>query len=316
MFGLLADGEQGTDAGHTTPMGISRSKAGDFLYKVRGERVRAASTLAETLPLQLLNNESFGLLEGSPGRRRQFIDWGVFHVEHAYRDLWRRFQGCLAHRTALIRRVKMTGSELESWDKELVGLSNQVTEHRLRYLDQVLPLIEAVLAEFPVVPATKLSFAFRQGWERGKGFEDVLAADRERDQLVGTTHHGPHRADLAIRCGTAGAGEVLSRGQIKIVIVAMILAQGYLFRRLTGKCCVYLLDDLGAELDFENLCHVARLLQELDAQVFVTGTESPSAINPWSCVNGSKMRKMRVFHVEQGKVTSPDGVWSLEEASQ
>ena len=34
--------------------------------------------MAETLPLQLINPDSFRLLEGAPKIRRQFLDWGVF----------------------------------------------------------------------------------------------------------------------------------------------------------------------------------------------------------------------------------------------
>lgn len=304
VFGLLNQDGQGAD-GRGTPIGIARDKAGDFTYKIAGQPVRAASALAEILPLQLLNSQSFALLEGSPGRRRQFIDWGVFHVEHAYQDTWRRFQRCLNHRNALVRHVKMAVSELEIWDGELAELSSRVTEHRAQYLELVIPLIEELVAEFPAVASNKLSFSFRQGWEKGKRLEDVLRDDWARDRLAGTTHHGPHRADLVIRCGAVPASDVLSRGQIKVLIIAMLLAQGYLFRQLTGKGCVYLLDDLGAELDKENLRRIAALLRNLDVQVFVTGTELPGTVALWS---GGCGKETRVFHVEQGKVAPQQAV--------
>jgi DNA replication and repair protein RecF len=52
-----------------------------FQIRIDGQNARSAAQLAEILPLQLINPDSFRLLEGAPKIRRQFLDWGVFHVE-------------------------------------------------------------------------------------------------------------------------------------------------------------------------------------------------------------------------------------------
>ena len=56
-------------------LGVSRLRDGDFQIRIDGQSVRSASQLAHALPLQLINPDSFRLLEGNPRIRRQFLDF-------------------------------------------------------------------------------------------------------------------------------------------------------------------------------------------------------------------------------------------------
>ena len=68
--------------GSDVPIGINRTFEGEASFKANGIIVPSAAELATYLPVQVINSETFLLLEGSPKVRRQFIDWLVFHVEH------------------------------------------------------------------------------------------------------------------------------------------------------------------------------------------------------------------------------------------
>jgi len=80
VFGQVELGEAQSSA-----LGISRDRSGEVRIRINGQTVRSAAELADALPLQLINPDSFRLLEGAPKLRRQFLDWGVFHVEQAGR---------------------------------------------------------------------------------------------------------------------------------------------------------------------------------------------------------------------------------------
>jgi DNA replication and repair protein RecF len=71
--------------------------------------------LASELPLQLIDAHSFNLLEGGPSQRRQFLDWGVFHVEQTYGDVWKRFQKALKQRNQLLRHGRIEEESLSAW---------------------------------------------------------------------------------------------------------------------------------------------------------------------------------------------------------
>lgn len=292
VFGILHAPEEQRDI----PVGVQRTSKGEFQFKVDGAPVASASDLVEELPLQLLNSDSFGLLEGGPLNRRQFLDWGVFHVEHTYPALWKAYQRCLKHRNSLLRRDRIDGSELALWDSEFARLGEQVHEARKRYLGAFKPVFERVLGELSDVPG--ISFGYQPGWDHQAPLLDVLKAGIDRDQRTRTSNYGAHRADLRIKASGRSANEVLSRGQIKTVVCAMRIAQGYLYHQVTDKQCVYLLDDLPSELDAEHRRRVGRLLQELGAQVFITGVFQDDLRASWP-----NEGEVAMFHVEHGVVT-------------
>jgi DNA replication and repair protein RecF len=290
VFGLLQK------EGKEIPMGVSRSRQGDFLFKVDGEPVTSASSLAEAMPLLILNSDSFHLLDGGPQFRRQFIDWGVFHVEHNYRNTWQRFRRALKQRNSLLRRDRIDEALLVVWDAEFVSLAEQINDYREQYLADLIPRISEVLAELS--PLEGFEFKHYAGWDTTKNLTDVLLADRQRDLQGKTTHHGPHRADLRVRFSKQPANDLLSRGQIKILVTAMQVAQGYLYHEKTGCQCLYLLDDLPSELDIEHRRKVGELLYRLGAQAFITGVVREDLRSSWP----EDDKNIRMFHVEHGRI--------------
>jgi len=52
--------------------------------RINGKDVKQVSELSSLLPVQIINPDVHKLLEQGPKYRRQFIDWGVFHVEHGF----------------------------------------------------------------------------------------------------------------------------------------------------------------------------------------------------------------------------------------
>src|SRR5690554_7378508 len=67
-----------------------RLKSGDHLLKLNGSVLTAQSEATHWLPVQVIDPNTFKLLNGSPEERRQFLDWGVFHVEQKFLNHWKR----------------------------------------------------------------------------------------------------------------------------------------------------------------------------------------------------------------------------------
>ena len=302
VVGHVADDDESPSA--LVPVGIQRERKGGLAMKVGGAPVYSASQLANTLPTLVLNADSFGLLEGGPSGRRRYLDWGVFHVEQSYQKLWKDFQRVLKQRNSLLRRDRIDGNLLATWDREFVHLSAKVDEYRQRYTAKLVPLIEdAFVALTGEVVKKELSFSYYPGWDKSRTFADVLADNQDRDSHLKATQYGPHRADLRVRAGRTNASELLSRGQIKALVAAMQVAQGQLFKMATGKQCLYLLDDLPAELDIRHRQAVGQLLVDLGAQVFVTGVARSDLVSIWPQI---EQKNIGLFHVEHGRV-HPEG---------
>ncbi len=279
------------------PIGISRAVDGEANFKVNGVMVASAADLAAYLPIQVINSDTFLLLEGSPKTRRQFIDWLVFHVEPQFYPAWKALQRCLKHRNSLLRRDRIDRFELASWDQELALLTEKIHEFRAACMQEFEQSFVGLLNEFLILEGIKLSYY--RGWDKERNFAEVLAEGFERDQRLGYTQMGGHRADLKITINGHDAAELLSRGQQKLLVCALKIAQGYVFSRLTGRKSVYLIDDLPAELDDKHRQRLVHWLDTMKTQVFITGVERETLVSSW---RDKTDITPKMFHVEQGRV--------------
>ena len=292
-------------SGSSHQLGIKRTSKGQFEARVDGQSLQSAVQLVAELPLQLIDAHSFMLLEGGPLQRRQFLDWGVFHVEHTYTEVWRRFQKTLKQRNQLLRHGRMEEEMLSTWTAELIPLCQQITEFRRAYLAQLSTQIHRALSAFDGLG--KVSFDYYCGWDDGRSLEEVYVQDQARDIATKTTNHGAHRADIRIKVDGQPAADHLSRGQIKLLVYALKLAQASHYREKSGESCLFLLDDLPAELDYQHRGQVIAYLNDLGCQYFITGVDKQD-FEPL-------LKKMphKMFHMEHGaaSIDETTGIESL-----
>ena len=295
---LTVYGEVSSTTGQLRRLGVSRDGSGQLDAKVDGQRIASRALLAETLPLQLIDTGSISILTQSPRYRRQFLDWGVFHVEHSFLGAWQRFQRAIKQRNTLLRRGKISDRDLAPWEQELSEAGHQIHDARSRYLELLSPGFQAIARRIAPELAD-LEMNYRSGWDLRLDLQSALVQSRGTDSQQGFTQIGPQRADVKILCESRAAVEVLSRGQQKLVVCALKLAQGATLAEKRGQHCVYLVDDLAAELDAPHYDSVAAELSRMGTQVFVTSIEPTSELEAWLQVEGTDRR---MFHVEQGRV--------------
>ena len=277
------------DTSGTTPLGLARQGAA-LEGRVGGVSVKSLAELTERLPVQLFDSSAHQLIEGGPRHRRQFLDWGVFHVEPGFLPTWRRYQRALKQRNSLLRQ-RAAESLIQTFEPELAQAGILLDQHRRAYLEELTPVALAWAQR--LLGPLDLGFRYLPGWGEGRRLEETLAAGRSRDREQGSTQNGPHRAELAITIQNLPAQQQVSRGQQKVLAGALLLAQAAYLRQATGRSGVLLLDDLAAELDAGHLSRFLELVRETGAQVFLTSVEK--ARQPaWEGALG--------FHVEHGKM--------------
>jgi DNA replication and repair protein RecF len=276
-------------------MGIARDREGAFEARLNGKSVTSTAELARTLPVQLINSDTFALLEGGPKNRRQFLDWGVFHVEHGFHAVWVDVQRSLRQRNALLRHARLVRDELDAWDRRLASSAEQLDSFRRSYFEQFRPLFAETLSELTSLEGLELSY--HRGWDRERSLAEVLVEQTQRDRERGFTGSGPHRADIRVRFQGQNASEILSRGQQKLVVCALKVAQARLFQTLTGRECVFLVDDLPAELDRGHRSTLCSLLDALGCQVLISCVDAADLEDCW---REPSLNELRVFHVEHG----------------
>ena len=183
--------------------------------------------------------------------------------------------------------------EMGVWDEALARLSEQITQKRQAYLEQLQVILQEIVGQF--LPDFHLKFELNQGWEKGQDLRVLLAQNLEKDRGLGYTLYGCHRADLKIKNNNISAGATLSRGQLKMLVYAMRLAQGMLLRQLTNRTCIYLIDDLNSELDDRAQRILLDTLVSCQHQVFISNIQQ-------ELLFPSDTSQCKVFNLESGKV--------------
>lgn len=274
--------------GRETVLGVRGSRRSTEI-RVGGTAANSAADLAEHFPPQIIDPEVHKLLEEGPGRRRRFLDWGVFHVEHGFMAAWQRYHRALRQRNAALRRpdaAQMAGV----WSSELVAAGEQLAEMRAAYLRL---LAEPLAAIGRLLLGLEITLAYHRGWGAELALVDALGASWDRDVRYGMTHVGPHRADVVAKVDGVEAKERVSRGQQKLVAAALTLAQLRLQDATQPGRSALLLDDPAAELDAANLERLLDAVRTLPVQLFVTSLRADLA---------SLGTPGRMFHVERGTV--------------
>lgn len=289
---LQSDSEGFQVAARLMPQGVSLGMdfraGGTTLYRMGGQALRGRLELAQQLPLLFVSPDSHALISDGPQQRRRFIDWGLFHVEHRFLPAWRRYHRALRQRN---RSLGTAGVE-NAWDPELVQAAELITGLRQTYLQRLEPYVSAYLRR--LMAAEDIRLHFSQGWRQDLSFGDALKATLPQDRAYGFTRQGPHRADLLVKVNGRLAKETVSRGQQKLLVIAMLLAQVALMNDVAAVSPVILIDDLAAELDRQHKVILLDVLAERKAQVFLTVTERQ--LLP---VNDLPIRW---FHVDHGQV--------------
>lgn len=263
------------------------------LLRINGETVKSHGPIAKLLPIQLLTPESHKLLEEGPKARRQFMDWGCFHQSEAFMPVWRNYQRGLKQRNHALKK-RLPKEQVQLWDQMLVENAQQIDAIRQQYLADLTPyLVTFCQALMPEIEFD-VNCQYRSGWPKSN--DDLLAlyqSNFTKDQQVGHTQYGAHRADIRFKFNNQEAINILSRGQQKLFVCALLLAQASLHEKVVNEPVIMLIDDLPAELDETHRTKLLELLQILNIQHIITTTSkdlipilNPQNYQAWSIENG------------------------------
>jgi len=247
---------------------IKKSLSGPTQVRLNSSPCNSSSELAKFLPCQVFYQDIFQIIDAGPGVRRSLLDWGLFHVEHSYLATWKSYNAVLKQRNALLRQ-KATRQNFIPWDKQLVILADILNTLRVEYFKNWKLKFQELLPNLTDLPC---NIDYFKGWDRkntGKNLDEILNEQFTQDQHRQYTHSGAHQADISFDLSAKKAKLLLSRGQQKIVLVALKLSQAQLIK----KECIYLLDDIAAELDNEHLTRLLTYLQKVKGQLFLTAMD-------------------------------------------
>ncbi len=287
-----------TDKGEQRKLGFLRNQHKQNTFSIDGDRANRISEISRIMPVQIFTPQSSDLIIGAPIGRRRYIDWLLFHVEPNYNQLNKNYSQGLQQRNALLKMYEYDQvnqfKEQDVWLKSISEYGERITSLREHYINLLNDEINNLFSQF--YPELSFSMRYNTGWDRTKSLNETLELKVQRDLFRGNTGYGPHKADIQFLISGQDAAECLSRGQLRLLVSMLLLAEVKILNRLKQKSTIFLIDDVSAELDEAKREKFVDMSLEYNAQIFIT------AIDKQQVKFIQKYKNKKLFHVKHNHV--------------
>lgn len=228
-----------------------------------GQEVQRLSDAIGALPAVIFSPADVGLVSGSPGARRHYLDVVLALTSRPYLRALQRYRTALAHRNAALRQdVRNAAEHASVWEPALAehgaviwrGRAHWAAEHTERFAELCAAIGESGRAEL------RLARSVQGDGDTEERLREALARRRRLDLLRGMTQSGPHRDDMVLTLDGRELRAFGSSGQQRTAAIALRLLEAATLRSALGLDPLLLLDDPFAELDTRRTARILGLL--------------------------------------------------------
>ncbi|MDQ6674229.1 MAG: DNA replication/repair protein RecF [Chloroflexota bacterium] len=262
--------------------------------KVNGLPVRATGLVGQ-LPVVYFSPADVELAGGPPAGRRQYLNVANSQASPSHLRALQRYNRVLLQRNQVLRLVRerrQPATALEPWTEQMFDWGALVLRQRVCMLRQVDERVASIFRDLAGTTETLRIFyrstacelladSLPEPADLALGFRERQArvASREIDQAVSLI--GPHRDDFTFVLDGVDLNTYGSRGQQRLAVLALKLAEADWMRAEIGELPVVLLDDVLSELDPQRRGYVLQRVAEPEPthqrQVWITTTDSTFA---------------------------------------
>jgi DNA replication and repair protein RecF len=275
-----------------------RRAAARKTFKI-ADRPRRATEVVGLLPTVRFSPDDLELALGAPAVRRRFLDVLLSQIDRRYLRALSRYAKIVSQRNGLLKRVAASGTnpdadEFAYWDEQLVALGAYIIAARaaaVAALERAATRWFATLADGLGTLSVSYVSTLQQPvewWSEMHALEDRTAASQRAatvleahlkrnlhvDVARGSTTIGPHRDDIAIAIESRPVERFGSRGQQRIAVVALKLAEVEVVAMELDMQPILLLDDVLSELDDQHQQQLMRAASDANGQLLITSADS------------------------------------------
>ncbi|WP_146299903.1 DNA replication/repair protein RecF [Nitratireductor mangrovi] len=270
--------EIGTGAGGP-PNGESE---GGRKVRINGAPARSADEMLEWLRVMWLTPAMDGLFTGPASDRRRFLDRLVLTIDPAHGQRALDYEKAMRGRNRLLADNQRDETWFAAIEAQMAETGAAIAAARVEMVRLLAAMVEKT-PEDGAFPRADLAIegylegilAERPAVEAEESFRERLERERERDRSAGRTLDGPHRSDLIVRHRPKAMPAALSStGEQKALLVGIVLSHARLTGELAGMAPILLLDEIAAHFDHLRRAALFDILDDLNGQVFMTGTEA------------------------------------------
>lgn len=256
------------------------------LFSVNGvkRQQRGATGILKTV---LFRPEDMRLIEGSPSRRRDYLDTPLALLFSEYFQALRNYEQVLKRRNkllTLVREREQPPTALTYWNQGLLKHGEILQRYRQQFTSSA--------------PQVQLSFPLKLQYQ-----PSIISPERAKQYLTkeiaaGHSLIGPHKDDLTVLFSHPDQEEQLdialygSRGQQRLAVLWLKLVELAYLEQESGERPVLLLDDIFSELDSDSQQLVQDQLKQ--GQTIITTTDAQLEKNLQTVLTAEQVQTERL----------------------
>ena len=222
------------------------------------------------------------IVKGSPNIRRNMINIDISQLHNNYISYLNEFNQIIKIRNEYLKKMNLDGNSdiryLDIVNEKMVDVGIKIYEYRYNFfknINQELPKIFKKLTNLDELCINYLSSVNLEDFDNEKVKKNYLNKIKKNFKLElmqGVTLVGPHRDDFSFSLSGIDMKSFASQGQQRMAVIALKIAEIYLFKNEKGEEPVLLLDDIFSEIDTKKRNKIIKFLLK-DIQSIITTTD-------------------------------------------
>lgn len=253
---------------HEVQVGYSGKKR---LVKVNQQTVVSYKDLMDHYRVVTLTEDDGELIKSGPEVRRAFIDQALMLENPAHASMLRMLRHLVDSRNALVQTGTYNTQSIEIWTHKLWEQTAVVRQARIELLCKLEREVARILTSIDPSLQVTISYLPKQV-DPSLTFEQFMDASRalfQEEVRYGRSLFGAHLDDFSLRLQNRLTRQFASRGQQKLVVLLLKIAQVTHLKANRGSV-IFLLDDFITDFDDRRALQLIDPLMGLGGQLIFT----------------------------------------------
>ncbi|MCK4980986.1 MAG: DNA replication/repair protein RecF [Candidatus Delongbacteria bacterium] len=253
------------------------------------------------IPIVYLIPDESIITTGSPQERRKFVDKLLSMIDKEYFSLLKNYTKTIKQKNKVLYSFKRDNifqpEMVEVYNEQLLEYGSKVYNKRVEFLRMFNEFFREILL-FISDGLYEGDITYSSSIDMNNYYDDLkkqLFKQKHLEKDRGLSVIGPHKDDLIFKINSNDLRKYGSKGQHKLFLVALKLAEIKYIKSVTDEYPIFLLDDLYSEIDEMKSGKIAKMLDE-DIQTFITTSNS-------NIVKQFQKANVQIYNITEGSLS-------------
>lgn len=274
------------------------------ILKVDNDSIKKVSDYVSKINIIIFYPDDLELVKGSPSVRRRFINLEISQMYANYLNILSEYNQILKLRNDYIKLINQGQTVDMNYFQVLtdyyIEKSILIYQYRHNFIEKLNDVSKKIffdislLEGFNIKYKTSFNFESYETEDMRKIISEKVNRAYNSETKLKSTLYGPHKDDIEFYIGDKNIKNYGSQGQQRMTVLALKLSEIDIFKEITSKYPILLLDDVFSELDETRKNNLLKYIQQ-NIQTIITTTDL-------SNIDESIIERAKLIHIKNGSV--------------